>query len=228
MKTGTVLELKKVVKKYSIGGQDVFALNGVDFSLHEGEFIAVMGPSGSGKSTLMHVASFLDSPTSGEILLKGKQVQNLSEKELAALRNKEIGFIFQQFNLLDRVSAIENVGLPLLYAGVSKEERLRRAKEALEKVGLNDRMNNTRSQLSGGQQQRVAIARALITNPSIIFADEPTGNLDSKSSEDVMGFLTELNKQGKTILMVTHEDDIAHYAKKIIRMKDGNIVQGAS
>lgn len=226
--TTPILELRNVIKKYPLGDQEVFALNGVDFLLRSGEFVAVMGPSGSGKSTLMHVASFLDAPSSGEIYLKGKHVKNLNEKDLAALRNKEIGFIFQQFNLLDRVSALENVELPLLYAGVSKEERRRRGREALERVGLGDRMNNTRSQLSGGQQQRVAIARALITNPSIIFADEPTGNLDSKSSADVMGFLSELNKQGKTILMVTHEDDIAQYAKKIIRMKDGKIVQGGA
>lgn len=224
--TSSILELKNIVKKYTLGGQDVFALNGVDFSLKKGEFVAVMGPSGSGKSTLLHIASFLDSPSSGEIFLKDTRVQDFSEKELARLRNKEIGFIFQQFNLLDRVSALENVGLPLLYAGVSKEERLQRSRDALEKVGLKDRMNNTRSQLSGGQQQRVAIARALVTDPSIIFADEPTGNLDSKSSADVMGFLTDLHKQGKTILMVTHEDDVASYAEKIIRMKDGKIVKG--
>ena len=226
--TSPILELKNIVKKYSLGGQDVYALNGVDFSLKKGEFVAVMGPSGSGKSTLLHIASFLDGPTSGEIFLKNIRVQDFNERELAGLRNKEIGFIFQQFNLLDRVSALENVGLPLLYAGVSKDERLRRAREALEKVGLKDRMNNTRSQLSGGQQQRVAIARALVTNPSIIFADEPTGNLDSKSSADVMGFLTDLHKQGKTILMVTHEDDVAAYAEKTIRMKDGKIVKGQS
>ena len=223
MKT-PILELQDITKTYTVGGETMFALNHVSLQLKEGEFIAVMGPSGSGKSTLLHIASFLDVPTSGAIVLKGKKVERFTEKELAALRNKEIGFIFQQFNLLERVSAVENVALPLIYAGVSNEERTHRAVVALEKVGLGDRLQNARSQLSGGQQQRVAIARALVNNPSIIFADEPTGNLDSKSSKDVMGVLTDLSKQGKTILMVTHEDDIARYAKKIIRMKDGSVL----
>lgn len=219
-----VLELRNVTKAYTLADEKFFALNEVSFALREGEFIAVMGPSGSGKSTFLHVASFLDAPTSGSILLRGRQIENFSEKELAALRNKEIGFIFQQFNLLERVSAVENVALPLIYAGVPERERTRRSVEALGHVGLGDRLQNTRSQLSGGQQQRVAIARALVTNPSIIFADEPTGNLDSKSSKDVMEILRDLHKHGKTILMVTHENDIAKFAKKVIHMRDGKIV----
>jgi len=219
-----VLELQHVVKTYTLGEETFNALNGVSFILRKGDFVAVMGPSGSGKSTLLHVSSFLDSPTSGQIILNGKKVEKFNERELAVLRNREIGFIFQQFNLLERVSALENVALPLLYAGVPQKERIRRASEALQRVGLGEKMQNTRSQLSGGQQQRVAIARALVNNPAIIFADEPTGNLDSKSSKDVMDILKDLHKQKKTILMVTHEEDIAAYAKKTIKMKDGKIL----
>ncbi len=220
-----LLELQNVTKTYHVGGQEMRALDHISFTLYEGDFAAVMGPSGSGKSTFLHVASFLDAPTSGTILLKGKKVENFSEKEMARLRNQEIGFIFQQFNLLERVSTVENVALPLLYAGVGAKEREKRAIEALTHVGLGDRLKNTRSQLSGGQQQRVAIARALVTNPSIVFADEPTGNLDSKSAEEVMEILKDLHKKGKTILMVTHEPDIAQFAKRQVRVKDGKVVQ---
>lgn len=224
MKKQPLLELHHVTKSYHIGEQEVRALDDISFTLNEGDFVAVMGPSGSGKSTFLHIASFLDAPTSGDILLKGKKVENFSEKELARLRNREIGFIFQQFNLLERVSAVENVSLPLLYSGVSIKERETRAIEALQHVGLGERLHNTRSQLSGGQQQRVAIARALVTNPTIVFADEPTGNLDSKSAEEVMDILKGLNKKGKTILMVTHEPDIAQHAKRQVRFKDGKVV----
>lgn len=220
-----VLELQHVVKTYTLGEETFNALNDVSFTLKKGDFVAVMGPSGSGKSTLLHVSSFLDSPTSGDIILNGKKVEKFSEKELAVLRNREIGFIFQQFNLLERVSALENVALPLLYAGVPLRERIRRATEALIRVGLGDKLQNTRSQLSGGQQQRVAVARALVNDPSIIFADEPTGNLDSKSSDEVMKLLVDLHKQKKTILMVTHEEDVAESAKKIIHMRDGKILK---
>lgn len=220
-----LLELQNVTKTYHVGGQEMRALDHISFTLYEGDFAAVMGPSGSGKSTFLHVASFLDAPTSGTILLKGTKVENFSEKEMARLRNQEIGFIFQQFNLLERVSTVENVALPLLYAGIGAKERERRAIEALEHVGLGDRLKNTRSQLSGGQQQRVAIARALVTNPSIVFADEPTGNLDSKSAEEVMEILGSLHKKGKTILMVTHEPDIAKFAKRQVRVKDGKVIQ---
>lgn len=219
----SVLELHHIIKTYKLGDQIFNALNDVSFTLNQGDFVAVMGPSGSGKSTFLHIASFLDSPTSGTLILKGSKVESFNERELAHLRNREIGFIFQQFNLLERVSALENVELPLIYASVPTAERHARAKAALELVGLGDKLKNSRAQLSGGQQQRVAIARALVTNPSIIFADEPTGNLDSQSSKDVMKLLTDLHKQNKTILMVTHEEDIAKYAKKIIRMKDGKI-----
>jgi putative ABC transport system ATP-binding protein len=219
-----VLELRHVTKTYTLGDEKFNALNDVSFVLKEGDFVAVMGPSGSGKSTFLHVSSFLDSPTSGEIILKGTRIEKFKEKELAVLRNREIGFIFQQFNLLERTSALDNVELPLIYASVKPEERIRRATEALEQVGLSSKLKNTRAQLSGGQQQRVAIARALVTNPSIIFADEPTGNLDSQSSKDVMELLTSLHKHNKTILMVTHEEDIAKYANKVIHMRDGKIL----
>ncbi|HAU99289.1 MAG TPA: macrolide ABC transporter ATP-binding protein [Candidatus Pacebacteria bacterium] len=219
-----MLELRNVSKVYTVGMVEIHALHDVSLCIREGEFVAVMGPSGSGKSTLLHVASFLDGPTSGDILLAGERVTEFSEKKLAKLRNEQIGFIFQQFNLLDRVSALENVSLPLLYSGVSRLERIHRATEALVRVGLGERLQNTRSQLSGGQQQRVAIARALVNNPSIIFADEPTGNLDSKSSVEIMQILADLHKQGKTIVMVTHEEDIAKYAKRVIHMRDGDVI----
>lgn len=220
-----LLQLQDVYKLYKLGDQQVAALNGINIRIDEGEYVSIMGPSGSGKSTLLHIMSLLDTPTKGRITLKGQQVQGFSEKHLALLRNKEIGFVFQQFNLLPRVSALENVALPLLYANISAPERERRAKEMLERVGLGDRLGNTRSQLSGGQQQRVAIARALIADPAIIFADEPTGNLDSKSGDEVMEIFEELHKEGKTIVIVTHEPVIAKHAKRQIVVKDGQILK---
>lgn len=219
-----LLQLKNVSKVYQVGEVDIHALREVSINIDEGEFVSVMGPSGSGKSTFLQVASMLNSITSGQIYLKGKQVENYNEVEQARLRNQEIGFIFQQFNLLPRTSALDNVALPLLYAKVGKDERDRRAKDLLEKVGLGDRLNNGPAQLSGGQQQRVAIARALINSPSIIFADEPTGNLDSKSGEEIKAILKQLNKEGKTIIMVTHEEDVAEIGKRLVFFQDGEIL----
>jgi putative ABC transport system ATP-binding protein len=219
-----LLRLKNVSKIYTVGGEKINALNQVSLEVEEGEFLAVMGPSGSGKSTFLQVTSLLNNATSGEILLKDLNVAKYSEIELARLRNREIGFIFQQFNLLARTSALDNVSLPLIYAGVNESERKKRSTEMLGKVGLGDRLKNTPAQLSGGQQQRVAIARALINNPSIVFADEPTGNLDSRSGEDIMNLLKQLNKEGKTIIMVTHEAEVASIAKRMILFHDGEIL----
>ncbi len=219
-----LLKLEKVSKHYQMGSTITKALDAVEFEVETGEFIAIMGPSGSGKSTFLQVASMLAEPTSGKIILKGKDVTAYNEIERARLRNKEIGFIFQQFNLLPRTSAIDNVSLPLVYANVSQTEQIKRAVSLLEKVGLGDKLQNTPAQLSGGQQQRVAIARALINNPAIIFADEPTGNLDTKSGDEIMEMLSTLHKEGKTIIMVTHEDDIAQCANRQIKFKDGAIV----
>jgi putative ABC transport system ATP-binding protein len=207
-----------------MGDNVIKALNNVSLEIEEGEFIAIMGPSGSGKSTFLQVASMLAHLTSGTISLKGKDVTKYDEVERSRLRNKEIGFIFQQFNLLPRTSAIDNVALPLLYAKVKNDERDRRAIAMLEKVGLGDRLQNTPAQLSGGQQQRVAIARALVNDPSIIFADEPAGNLDSKSGDEIKKLLIDLNKEGKTIIMVTHEPDDAAIAKRLVIFKDGEVV----
>lgn len=218
-----LLQLKNVSKVYSVGEVKIHALNEVSLNVEKGEFVAVMGPSGSGKSTFLQIASMLNDATSGSIKLNDKSVENYNEVEQARLRNQEIGFIFQQFNLLPRTSALDNVSLPLLYANVSLEERNRRSKELLEKVGLGERLNNGPSQLSGGQQQRVAIARALINNPVVIFADEPTGNLDSKSGEEIKEILKGLNKEGKTIIMVTHEEDVAAIANRLIFFQDGEI-----
>lgn len=219
-----LLEIKNVAKHYQIGNNVIKALNKVDLEIEEGEFLAIMGPSGSGKSTFLQVASMLAQPSSGKIKLKGRDVTEYNEVERSRLRNQEIGFIFQQFNLLPRTSALDNVALPLLYAKVSRTERERRAKAMLEKVGLGDRLSNTPAQLSGGQQQRVAIARALVNEPSIIFADEPAGNLDSKSGNEIKQFLIDLNKEGKTIIMVTHEPDDAQIAKRLIIFRDGEII----
>lgn len=219
-----LLELQKISKQYQIGDTLIKALDEVDFSIKPGEFVAVMGPSGSGKSTFLQVSSMLATATSGEVVLEDKNVTSYNEVQRARLRNKTIGFIFQQFNLLARTSALDNVSLPLVYAGVGARERSERAQVMLERVGLGDRLANTPAQLSGGQQQRVAIARALINDPLIIFADEPTGNLDSKSGGAIIDLLVELHKEGRTIIMVTHEDEVARYAQRLIQFKDGKII----
>lgn len=218
-----LIELKNVAKIYEMGSNKISALDGIFFSLDPGEFLAIVGPSGSGKSTLMHVMGLLDTPTSGDILLEGKNINGFNESKLARLRSEKIGFIFQAFNLLPRTSSLENVMMPILYSN-NKKRAWERATEMLKKVGLENRLQNTPNQLSGGQQQRVAIARALINNPEFIFADEPTGNLDSKAGEEIMTILSELNKEGKTIVLVTHETNIANYAKRVIEMKDGKII----
>ena len=221
----SLIKLENITKIYPMGEVEVQALANVNIQIDKGEFTAIVGPSGSGKSTLMHIIGLLDSPTSGLVYLEGKKISDLSENELAVLRNEHIGFVFQSFNLLRRASALENVLLPLLYSQVVKKERAKKAHFALEIVGLGDRLNHTASQLSGGQQQRVAIARALVNNPSIILADEPTGNLDSKSGGEIMNLLHNLNKAGITIILVTHELDIAKGAKRIIEIKDGKIIK---
>jgi len=221
----SLISLSKVTKIYKLGENiEVPALKGIDLKIDEGEFVSIIGPSGSGKSTLMHIIGILDQPTSGTVSLEGKDIVELPEKKLAELRNKHIGFVFQAFNLLPKTSALENVELPLIYAGVSASERKSRALEALKIVGLGDRIDHTPSQLSGGQQQRVAIARALVTKPSLILADEPTGNLDSKASQEIIDLLKDLNRSGNTIVLVTHERDIALESKRIIEMKDGLII----
>ncbi len=220
----SVLELKNVSKHYQIGTNKIKALNKINFKAYEGELVAIMGPSGSGKSTFLQVSSILAQPTSGHIYLKNKEVTQYNEVDRAKIRNKEIGFIFQQFNLLKKTSALENVALPLVYAGIKKRQRQERAKQMLKKVGLGERLHNTPAQLSGGQQQRVAIARALVNHPSIIFADEPTGNLDSKSGTEVEQMLQDLNKEGKTIIIVTHEEQTAKIAKRLVYLKDGAII----
>ena len=219
-----LLALHQISKNYHLGGTLIRALDNVSLTIDEGEFVAVMGPSGSGKSTFLQVASMLATPTAGTIKLRNKNVTSYSEVERAKLRNQEIGFIFQSFNLLPRTSAIDNVSLPLIYARVPDAQRRQRAQAMLEKVGLGDRLANTPSQLSGGQQQRVAVARALVNQPSIIFADEPTGNLDSKSGEDIKNLLVQLHREGKTIIMVTHESDDAAIAKRLVAMRDGRII----
>ena len=218
-----IIETESIAKMYRMGGETVHALKSISIQVQRGEYVAFMGPSGSGKSTLMNIIGCLDTPTSGTYHLNDNDVSDLSENELATIRNKEIGFVFQTFNLLPRSSSLDNVALPLIYAGVGKAEREERALQVLTSVGLGDRYGHKPNELSGGQRQRVAIARALINNPSIILADEPTGNLDSKTSYDVMELFQELHDQGNTIIMVTHEDDIAHYAHRIVRLKDGLI-----
>jgi len=222
-----LIEIRDLVKVYTLGEIEIRALDGVSLSVAEGEFVAIMGPSGSGKSTLMNLLGCLDHPTSGTYVLDGVDVSRLDGNARAEIRNAKIGFVFQSFNLLPRTTAIENVELPLLYSdnGVGSGDRIARAKESLRRVGLAGREKSTPSQLSGGQQQRVAIARALITDPPIILADEPTGNLDTRTSEEVIAIFQELNDQGETVLLITHESDIAHYAKRIIAMRDGKIVR---
>lgn len=219
----TLIDIKDVYKIYQMGSTQINALDGLNCKIEKGEYVALMGPSGSGKSTLMNVIGCLDSPTSGEYLLNDKNVSGMSDDELAAVRNIEIGFVFQSFNLLPRTSALENVALPLVYAGVPKSKRLERAQNALEKVGIGDRGDHKPNELSGGQRQRVAIARALVNNPSIVLADEPTGNLDTKSSLEIMAIFQEIHNDGNTVVMVTHEEDIAAYAKRTIRMRDGKL-----
>ena len=221
-----MIEIRDLIKVYSLGEVEIRALDGVSLSVAKGEFVAIMGPSGSGKSTLMNLLGCLDRPTSGSYVLDGVDVSRLDGNQRAEIRNAKIGFVFQSFNLLPRTTAIENVELPLLYSdnGVGSGDRISRARESLRRVGLAGREKSTPSQLSGGQQQRVAIARALITGPPIILADEPTGNLDTRTSEEVIAIFQELNDQGETVLLITHESDIAHYAKRIIAMRDGKIV----
>lgn len=218
-----VIDIIDVRKRYQMGDQTVHALRGVTLEINRNEYVALMGPSGSGKSTLMNMLGCLDTPTSGDYFLNEQNVSTLIDDELAAIRNKEIGFVFQTFNLIPRLSSLENVALPLVYAGMKKSERLERAQSVLESVGLGDRVHHKPNELSGGQRQRVAVARALVNNPSIILADEPTGNLDSKTSLEIMALFEQIHNNGNTVILVTHEPDIAEYAHRIIRLKDGEI-----
>ena len=220
-----MIKISHISKIYQTDAVETTALKDISFDIKEGEFVAIMGPSGSGKSTLMHILGALDIPTSGSYLLDGEEVEKLSDDELADIRNKKIGFVFQAFNLLPRTSALQNVMLPMSYAGVEKEKREEIAKKYLTMVGLSDRMNHHSNQLSGGQQQRVAIARALSMNPSIILADEPTGNIASDQAEEIMKIFQDLNEEGHTIIMITHEPDIAEHAKRVLMIKDGVIVK---
>ncbi len=218
-----IIHLKNIVKNYKVGTQIVRALRSVTLEIKEGEYVAIMGASGSGKSTLMNIIGCLDTPTSGEYILNDKKVSDLSDDELAEIRNSEIGFVFQTFNLLPRNTALDNVMLPLIYAGIKKQKRIEQANKILTDVGLADRVEHKPNELSGGQRQRVAVARALVNNPSILLADEPTGNLDSKISEEIMQLFADIHQQGNTLIVVTHEEDIARHAHRIIRLKDGEV-----
>jgi putative ABC transport system ATP-binding protein len=218
-----IIHLESIVKNYYLGAEIVEALRSISLDIHKNEYVTIMGPSGSGKSTLMNIIGCLDTPTSGTYVLNGNDASKLIDNQLAEIRNREIGFVFQTFNLLPRYSALENVMLPLVYAGVTKQERMARAKAALESVGLADRMEHRPNELSGGQRQRVSIARAMVNNPAIILADEPTGNLDSKTSVDIMSLFREIHNHGNTIILVTHEENIARHANRIIRLLDGHI-----
>jgi len=218
-----LIELKGIVKKYEMGEEILFAINNVSFSVEKNEYLAIMGPSGSGKSTLMNIIGCLDTPTEGEYILDGKNVSEMTDSELAYIRNKQIGFVFQTFNLLPRSDALHNVELPLIYSGMPKSERMEKARQALINVGLGDRMKHKPNELSGGQRQRVAIARAIVNNPAIILADEPTGNLDSKTGEEIMSLFGELNRLGNTIIVVTHAEEVARHANRIIKLFDGKI-----
>jgi putative ABC transport system ATP-binding protein len=221
--TGLAIKTEALAKVYQMGTEEVHALRGVDIEIRRGEYVAIMGPSGSGKSTLMNLIGCLDSPSSGKYWLAGRLVSELDDDELAYIRNKEIGFVFQTFNLLPRASALHNVELPLIYNGTPSEERLARAKKSLQIVDLADRMYHKPNELSGGQRQRVAIARALVNSPSIVLADEPTGNLDSKTGEEIMGVFAQLHQQGNTIILVTHEPDVAEHAYRVIHIRDGKV-----
>jgi putative ABC transport system ATP-binding protein len=218
---GSLIELKEIAKIYTMGALEVKALQNISLEINENEYVALMGPSGSGKSTLMNIIGCLDTPSKGEYILNNTDVSRLEDNQLAEIRNKEIGFVFQTFNLLSRYSALENVALPLIYAGLGKEEREERAREVLKQVGLENRMTHKPNELSGGQRQRVAVARAMVNKPSIILADEPTGNLDSKTSIEIMDLFTEIHRLGNTIILVTHEEDIAEHAHRIVRLIDG-------
>lgn len=220
---GVIIKVEGISKVYTMGTEQIRALDSIDITINKGEYVAFMGPSGSGKSTLMNIVGCLDSPTSGQYWLNDKDVSQMRENELAQIRNKEIGFVFQTFNLLPRSTSLENVEVPLIYAGIAKTKRKEMAFASLQSVGLGDRASHKPNELSGGQRQRVAVARALVNNPSIILADEPTGNLDSKTSNEIMELFNNLHEQGNTIIMVTHEEDIAAYAHRIVRLRDGNI-----
>ena len=219
-----LIEVRDLVKNYSMGQEVVHALNGVSLTVDRGEYLAIMGPSGSGKSTLMNLVGCLDTPTSGTYILNGREVSRLDDNELAAMRNREIGFVFQTFNLLSRTTALHNVELPLIYAGLPRAERRRKAQHAIDLVGLGDRAHHRPNELSGGQRQRVAIARALVNEPSIILADEPTGNLDSATGEEIMLLFHKLNEAGNTLIVITHEDDIARCAGRVVALRDGRVV----
>jgi len=220
-----IIQTHNLQRRYRMGGELIHALRGVDLSIQKGEYVAIMGPSGSGKSTLMNLIGCLDTPDEGEYWLNGKLVSDMKDRELARVRNRDVGFVFQTFNLLPRADALQNVELPLVYAGVKRKERMERARKALERVGLGERLNHRPSEMSGGQRQRVAIARALVTEPSILLADEPTGNLDSATSEEIMALFDDLHASGHTIILVTHEPDIAEHARRVLVLRDGAIEQ---